>query len=78
MRNGATIDIDGETHISVATAAQRLAITRTRLYKVIRDGELKPRRRNGTMYLRRSDVEQYKRRRDRWLRSHNRPLPKSA
>ncbi len=78
MKTRERVKIDDDVALSVREAARRLGITVSRLYRIVREGgfsavyfakraDLSPH-----MYVKRSDVEEYRRRRDRWLKLHGR------
>ena len=59
--------------ISIGEAAKMLGVHESRVYRLVQDGDLKVASTGGgRRYLFRSKVEQYRRRRDKWLKMHGR------
>lgn len=53
-------------------AADWLGITLSRVYRIVRDGDLVAHDVRGRLLIRRVDLKRYERRRDAWLRLHGR------
>jgi excisionase family DNA binding protein len=58
--------------ITVTEAARALDINPSRVYRLIAEGELPSSSFNSRTLVKRSDIETYRKRRDKWLKLHGR------
>lgn len=59
--------------LSILGVALVLGVNESRAYRLVQEGDLRVAHENGRKrYVRRADVEAYRRRRDAWLRMHGR------
>jgi len=58
--------------VTVTEAARVLDINPSRVYRLVAEGELPSSTYNNRTLVRRTDVEAYRKRRDKWLRLHGR------